>query len=44
MRRNTALPSSAIAVALFGLVLLVLGAAVVWAASQGHLAHLPALE
>ena len=44
LRRNTALPSSAIAVALFGLVLLVLGAAVVWAASQGHLAHLPALE
>lgn len=38
LRRNTALPSSAIAVAVFGVLLLALGAALAWAASQGHLA------
>jgi hypothetical protein len=38
LRRNTALPSSAISVAVFGVLLLVLGAALVWAASQGYLA------
>ncbi len=38
LRRNTALPSSAISVAVFGVVLLALGAALVWAASQGYLA------
>jgi hypothetical protein len=37
-RRNTALPSSALAVAVFGLLLLALGAALVWVASQGYLA------
>lgn len=38
LRRNTALPSSAISVAIFGVLLLALGAALVWAASQGYLA------
>jgi hypothetical protein len=38
LRRNTALPSSAISVAVFGVLLLALGAALVWAASQGYLA------
>jgi hypothetical protein len=36
--RNTALPSSAISVAIFGVLLLALGAALVWAATQGYLA------
>jgi hypothetical protein len=38
LRRNTALPSSAISVAIFGVLLLALGAVLVWAASQGYLA------
>ncbi len=38
LRRNTALPSSAAAVAIFGVLLLALGGALVWAANQGYLA------
>lgn len=36
--QTSALPSSAISVAVFGVLLLALGAALVWAASQGYLA------
>ncbi len=37
LRRNTALPSSAVSVAVFGVLLLALGAAVLWAMRGGYL-------
>jgi hypothetical protein len=39
LRRTTALPSSAISVAVFGVLLLALGAALVWVANAGYLAR-----